>query len=195
MDRPYIGSEVRDWTSNFSPAILPRSSDVPRIPQWFILRYITNHQISLLRLLHYVAMPYKHLTYYHRLSRREAYVRAWFPGYMFLEFDVLYDNWGQILRMPGAIEFLGGPSALPSGVVEDLALRLPQKLARPSKLSCYAEGTRVRVKSEPQALLPHPLEGHEGTVMWADRRSVKVIAMIFNRPTEVKLSASEVELV
>lgn len=197
MDRSYIGAEVRDWTSDFSPTIIRTSGEpgVEHVLNWFTLRYIVGREVGLLRLLRYVAMPHQHLTYYHRISRREAHTRAWFPGYMFLGFDSTYDNWMQVLRMPGAIEFLGEPSPLPAGVVEDLALRLPQKLARPSKLSCFAPGVRVRVKSDPRSDYPHPLEGHEATVTWADRRSVKVIAMLFNRPTEVKLDASEVETV
>lgn len=177
---------VDDWISEFSPAV---GGSTGRDPLWYTLRYMSGREKTLLLLLKYVGLPYSHLTYTQRVKRAHPITVAWFPGYMFLNFCQWSDNWAQILRMPGAIEFLGEPSPLPAGVVEDLALRLPQKLARPSKLSCFAPGVRVRVKSD------HPLEGHEATVTWADRRSVKVIAMLFNRPTEVKLDASEVETV
>jgi transcription antitermination factor NusG len=40
---------------------------------------------------------------------------SWLPGYLFVEFDVVRDDWGQLKRIPGVIEILGAPTPLPEG--------------------------------------------------------------------------------
>ena len=183
----HLGELVRDYVSDFSPAILSPVRD----PAWHTLRYITGHDRPLLRLLRHIGLTCQHLCYQQRLSRTRILVeRPWFPGYLFISFDVQRDNWGQVLRMPYAVTFLGGlgaPAALPHGVIEDLALRLPQRLSRPAQIACVAPGSRVRVRGG-------PFEGHEANVTWSDRRSLKVVAMLFNRPTEIALHSGDVEV-
>ena len=177
LDSPFI--------DDFTPAI---SQSPNRTPEWFILRYVSGKERGLIRLLEYVDMPYLHLTYLQRVRRSKPINRAWLPGYFFLEFDRIRDNWGQILRMPYALEVLGAPTPLPPGLIDDLVLRLPARLAKPSALSCVAPGVRIRIKRG-------SFQGHEAAVTWSDRHQLKVILMIFNRPTEVTLDFRDIEIV
>lgn len=159
-----------------------------REPEWFVLRYIVGKETILLKLLNYIKVEFHHLVYKQPVARSKPIDRAWLPGYIFLEFDLHRDNWGQILRMPSALEILGGPSPLPLGLIDDLVARLPSKLAKPSALSCIAPGRRVRIRRG-------AYQDHEGPVTWSDRRKLKVMLMIFNRPTDVELEFGDVELV
>ncbi len=97
------------------------------------------------------------------------------------------DNWGQVLRMPAALDLLGSPSPLPVGVVEDLIQRLPLKFAKPSELACIAPGTRIRVKRG-------AFKDHEATVEWSSRRRVKIVMIVFGGPVDTTLDVSDVEI-
>lgn len=157
-------------------------------PSWYVLKYVAGKDKLLLRLLDHIGLPYKHLVYSVRVPRfKEMVQRPWLPGYLFLNFD-LRDNWGQVLRMPYALEILGMPTALPPGLVADLELRLPLKLSKPSAFSCIAPGTQVRFKRG-------AFQNHVGPVTWSERRKLKVMLMIFNTPKEIETILSDVEIV
>ena len=176
-------------TADFIPIDHERaSSAVLRNPEWFVLRYVAGHERLLLNLIRYIRVPYQYLSYKQPVPKSRPIDRAWIPGYLFLEFDRIRDNWGQILRMPYALEVLGAPTPLPPGLIDDLVLRLPARLAKPSALSCVAPGVRIRIKRG-------SFQGHEAAVTWSDRHQLKVILMIFNRPTEVTLDFRDIEIV
>lgn len=156
-----------------------------REPLWYVLKYVSGKEKVLTWLLWHIGLPFQHLTYLQKVKRSAPVQRAWLPGYIFLSFDRIRDNWGQVLRMPYALEVLGDPSPLPPGLVDDLVLRLPQRPAKPTAFSCIAPGTRVRFRKGAFA-------EHEGPVTWSDRRKVKVMLMLFNRPEELLADVSDV---
>jgi transcription antitermination factor NusG len=160
-----------------------------RAPEWFVLRYVAGKEGFVSKLLRQVKLQFKYFVYTKRSRRFKPVELCWLPGYMFLNMDVVRDNWGQVLRMPYALEILGGPTPLPSGVIDDLALRLPTSFAKPSALACIAPGTRVRVRNG------GAYEGREGPVTWSSRRRVKVMLMIFSCPREFEIDVSDVEIV
>jgi transcription antitermination factor NusG len=172
------------WVRQFSPAIIDNAG---RKPEWFVLRYVAGKQRLLLWLLRYIGLAHHHLIYMQRMPRSKPVERAWVPGYLFVQFDPLFDNWGQVARMPYALEVLGDPTPLPTGLIDDLVARLPLHLAKPSALSCVAPGARVRVRSG-------SFLSHEATVIWSDRRRLKVLLMLFGRPVEVTLDIRDVEI-
>lgn len=176
---------VDDYVEDFVPMV----AWADREPLWYVLKYVSGKEALVTRLLDYVRLPYRHLVFRQRVKRfKEPVERAWLPGYMFLSFDRVRDNWGQVLRMPYALEVLGDPSPLPPGVVDDLVLRLPLRPTKPSAFSCIAPGTRVRFRRG--AFLDHA-----GPVTWSERRKVKVMLMLFNMPKEIEVDVSDVEIV
>lgn len=183
-DVQYLSPE--DVDVEFSCAV---SDSELRIPEWFVLRYVAGKERLILELLRQTKLAFHHLEYDIRLPRTKGWTkRAWFPGYVFVEFCKDYDDWGQILRMPYALEVLGRPTPLPSNLIEDLLARLPKRFTRPSVISCVAPGTRVRVKKG-------SFEGHEAPVMWSDRRKLKIILMLFASPVEATVDISDVEII
>jgi transcription antitermination factor NusG len=194
-EAPAIGQPVVDWAAEFASAIAltpldPQGSAVVRHPAWYVLRFETGKERLLRRLLGLTHIPYHHLLYRHQISRQQATERAWFPGHMFLEFDIERDAWQQVLRMPAVIELLGGiqPKALPDGTMEDLVGRLPYKVPKGPAFACVAPGQRVRI-------IKGPFLDHEGAVTWSDRRRLKVTAIMFNMVTEVELELTDVVVI
>lgn len=172
--------------SDFSPAVMSGAS---REPLWYVLKYVSGKERMLTWLLDHIRLPYQHLVYKQRVKRfKEPVERCWLPGYMFLHCDIRRDNWGQVLRMPYALEVLGEPSPLAAGLVDDLVLRLPMRPGKPTTFSCIAPGTRVRFRKGAFA-------DRIGPVTWSERRKLKVLLMIFNRPEEIMSDVSDVEIV
>ncbi len=105
-----------------------------------------------------------------------------------MNFDVKRDNWQQVLRMPSVLDILGGPDPLPEGMVEDLVGRLPAQVSRSTPVAAIAPGSLVKLQKG-------PLEGWECRVTWSDRKSVKVVAIMFGRPTEVQIPVADVRVI
>ncbi len=179
-------SASRSMGVNYSPefvtAIRPGAE---REPEWFVMRFITGKERLLRRLLDQTRLPYHHLTFEHRQRRRPPTERAWLPGHMFIHFDRRRDFWQQILHMPAVLEILGDPSPLPVGMMEDLVGRLPNRVAKASAFSTIPPGQTIRI-------IRGPVAGFECVVTWSDRRHVKVISMMFGRPTELILKIEDV---
>lgn len=136
-------------------------------------------------------MPFKHLTFLQKIKHGHGkYIRRdWLPGYLLLEFDVRRDRWQQIIRMPYAIGYLGSPTPVPSEIIDDLIRKCPERLSRPSAISCIAPGTNIKI-------LRGPFSGHQAVVTWSDRRTLKVPLMLFgSRNVEVTLRSADVEVV
>jgi transcription antitermination factor NusG len=167
-DKPYV--------DEFSPLVADVSD---RGPKWYTLRFVFLSEIALLRVLDKIKAPYHHFTFLAREPGSKNLVRrSWFPGYLFLGFDLERDRWHQVLRMPGALGFLGvggTPEPLPSGAMEELVARLPGRFAKPAALSCVAPGRRIRIKAG-------PLLGYEAVVETSDRDTVRAAMMLFGRP-------------
>lgn len=173
------------YTPEFVNAIRAQAD---RNPYWYVLRFVTGKERLLRRLLDQTRLPYHHLTFMHPQRRQRPTERAWLPGHMFIHFDVARDFWQQILHMPAVLEILGDPSPLPPGLMEDLVGRLPSRVAKASAFSTIAPGQTVR-------LIKGPFTGFECVVTWSDRRHVKVISVMFGRPTELMMKIEDVRVI
>lgn len=181
-----IGSAPKSMAVQYTPEFVPAiRAETNRNPYWYVLRFITGKERLLRRLLDQTRLPYHHLTFEHRPRRQRPTERAWLPGHMFVHFDIARDFWQQILHMPAVLEILGDPSPLPDGLMEDLVGRLPNRIAKAAAFSTISPGQTVRI-------IRGPVAGFECVVTWSDRRHVKVISMMFGRPTELILKIEDV---
>jgi transcription antitermination factor NusG len=184
-----------DWQSQFLPAIMDSPRDVggccARRPEWFVLRYVTTAERVLTRLLDFVGQERSVLMYEKRRRRMKPELLHWIPGgYMFLEVDLAHDRWQQVLHMPGAITFLGGPTPLPhegAGSYADLLARCPRELPRPDAFTSLAPGTRIE-------LVAGPCEGQRGVVTRSTRKDAWFVGFVFGAPREVRVSLSHVRV-
>jgi transcription antitermination factor NusG len=180
-----VDFEVR-WDQEFFPCI--RANAEGRVPTWYVLRYEYSGERLLRRILDtQIKVPYHIFTYLKRMPRSRPLECPWLPGYMFVEFDCALDSWQQLDRVPHVIGVLGDPSPLPAGEMDNLRTRLPAGFARPTEFSSVAPGQRVRVKAGVR-------KGNVYVVLWSDRKHLKIMDFMFNRPQEVLLSTADVEV-
>jgi transcription antitermination factor NusG len=194
--------ELITWKSDFLPAIRfvnDSSSQVRRVPEWFVLKYDHKGEVLLRRVLDQVGMEHHVFTFLQKQKRKPPVIKPWLPGgYMFLCFDLMCDRWQQVLDMPHVIELLGSPVPKPlpprgdgllprPGSMDDLRLRLPSRLGKSTAYADVAVGKRVRVLAGLGA-------NHIGVVTWSNLKRVKVIIMMFNRPIEAELSSADVKI-
>lgn len=184
QEAPTAGAE--GFFSPFHPAIHV-SADPGRVrePWWHAVRFDYTRLPVLERLLDITRLDYRLFTYRLARPRRAPVVRSWLPGYFFVEFDDR-DAWRQLNLIPGVIEVLG--TRLASGVVDDLVARLPQRPRPEGSDESIPRGTTVRV-------LAGMFQGHSAPVVWSERRRVKILMMMFERPTEIELRTKDVEIV
>ena len=159
-----------------------------REPRWYAVRFGQINERLMLRLLDLIGLPYHIFTYLHQVGRQRETTRSWLPGYMFVEFDAVRDDWGQLNRVPGIVEVLGGPTPLDTGVVEDLVERLPRRLPKNGPDTEVPVGTEVRITDG-------MFRGHVGKVIKSDRRQVTVLWMMFGHLREQTLRTADVEVV
>lgn len=180
---------VAGW---FSPAISPPTDEVGcvsyRRPRWYAVRFGQINEALIVRLLNLVGLPYKIFTYQHQVGRRRATTRSWLPGYMFVEFDVLLDEWRQILRIPGIIEVLGDPTPLDYGKIEELIERLPSRLPKNDPGADILIGSTVRI-------LNGVFRDHVAKVCESGPNSVKLVWMMFERVITATLRPKDVVVV
>lgn len=191
-DDPWIkGTPVVDWEAEFSSAIAihPIGQDEARSPEWFVMRYATAKEAVLLRLIGLTKIPFHHLKYEFRRPHAASTIRAWFPGILFLQFDVRRDYWQQLNRMPGMLGLLGEPLPRPlePGVMDDVVARCPFVTAKSEPRSRVPAGCRVRIKHG-------PIAGTVGVVSSSDGKQVRFEAMIFGRPTSMTAGVANVEI-
>jgi transcription antitermination factor NusG len=90
-----------------------------------------------------VDLPFHVFSNRYRNAQQRETIRSWLPGYLFVEFDVARDDWGQLKRIPGVIEILGAPTPLPEGQLEELISRLPTHLERTADDAVIPVGAEV----------------------------------------------------
>lgn len=194
----------------FSPAIIFSEPDAPgcgsyRNPRWYTARFGQINERLMLRLLDLIGLPYHIFTYLHQVGRQRETTRSWLPGYFFVEFDRELDDWGQLNRVPGIIEILGSPTALDTGIVEDLVERLPRRLPKNSAHTVVPIGTDIRI-ADRGAFHGHiakvipgkkgaPVQLPDGSWEDPDPGYVTVLWMMFGNMREQRLRVADVEVV
>jgi len=162
-----------------------------RRPEFYALRYVSGKETPVRRLLGLIGLHYHLFTFERYRRRKRPVVCAWFPGYLFLEFDILRDYWQQVLRVPYVLEILGDsrPRPMPldgPGSVADLIERLPVRFERSTPVTRIPPGSTVR-------LLAGVCKGSTARVTWSDAGRVKVVMMMFGRPVEATMVLGDVE--
>ena len=127
-----------------------------------------------------------------RNNKKRVVERKSYPGYIMVEMELNEKTWFVVRETPGVGDFVGAHGQ-PSPMREDEVNKmLGQETAndeKPAPVRIHVErGDRVKIKDG-------PFENFEGTVeeVIEQRGLVKVMLIIFNRPTPVDLEYWQVE--
>jgi transcriptional antiterminator NusG len=126
-----------------------------------------------------------------------VYHRKLYPGYVFVEMATDSDGripenvWFVIKETTGVGDFIGSggkPSPMPLPDVEKMLAATVRPEEQPGLALAFKKGDRVKVTEG-------PFENFEGTVdeISAQKGTVRVIVMIFGRPTPIEIEYWQVE--
>jgi transcription termination/antitermination protein NusG len=128
-----------------------------------------------------------------RNNKKRTVERKTYPGYIMVEMELNEKTWFTVRETPGVGDFVGAhgtPTKMTSVEVNQMLNEQEQSSTTEApKMKIYVErGDRVKIKDG-------PFENFEGTVeeVIEARGLVKVMLIIFNRPTPVDLEYWQVE--
>jgi len=129
-----------------------------------------------------------------RNNKKRIVERKTYPGYLMIEMELNEKTWFLVRETPGVGDFVGAhgtPTKMTDAEVNQMLGQETAKTedAAPAKVRIDVErGDRVKIKDG-------PFENFEGTVeeVIEGRGLVKVMLIIFNRPTPVDLEYWQVE--
>jgi transcription termination/antitermination protein NusG len=128
-----------------------------------------------------------------RNNKKRVVERKTYPGYIMVQMELNEKTWFVVRETPGVGDFVGAhgtPSKMTETEVNQMLHQEEEKTtAEAPKVRIYVErGDRVKIKDG-------PFENFEGTVeeVIEGRGLVKVMLIIFNRPTPVDLEYWQVE--
>ncbi len=127
-----------------------------------------------------------------RNNKKRTVERKTYPGYIMVEMELNEKTWFTVRETPGVGDFVGAhgtPSKMSNDEVEKMLGQQTAKDEKPTQVKINVErGDRVKIKEG-------PFENFEGTIeeVIEARGLVKVMLIIFNRPTPVDLEHWQVE--
>jgi len=127
-----------------------------------------------------------------RNNKKRTIERKTYPGYIMVEMELNEKTWFTVRETPGVGDFVGAhgtPTKMPPEEVDKMLGQQTSKDEKPTPVKIPVErGDRVKIKEG-------PFENFEGTVeeVIEARGLVKVMLIIFNRPTPVDLEYWQVE--
>ena len=127
-----------------------------------------------------------------RNNKKRVVERKSYPGYIMVEMELNEKNWFTVRETPGVGDFVGAhgtPTKMTEAEVNKMLGQETAKDEKPPQLRIdFERGDRVKIKEG-------PFENFEGTVEEVNeiRGLVKVMLIIFNRPTPVDLEYWQVE--
>jgi transcription termination/antitermination protein NusG len=128
-----------------------------------------------------------------RNNKKRIVERKTYPGYIMVQMELNEKTWFLVRETPGVGDFVGAhgtPTKMTDAEVNQMLHQEEEKTtAEAPKVRIYVErGDRVKIKDG-------PFENFEGTVeeVIEGRGLVKVMLIIFNRPTPVDLEYWQVE--
>ncbi len=128
-----------------------------------------------------------------RNNKKRIVERKTYPGYIMVQMELNEKTWFVVRETPGVGDFVGAhgtPTKMTDAEVNQMLHQEEEKTtAEAPKIKIYVErGDRVKIKDG-------PFENFEGTVeeVIEGRGLVKVMLIIFNRPTPVDLEYWKVE--
>lgn len=127
-----------------------------------------------------------------RNNKKRIVERKSYPGYIMVEMELNEKTWFTVRETPGVGDFVGAHGTPTKMTTDEVNKMLGQETAKdekPPQVKIDVErGDRVKIKDG-------PFENFEGTVeeVTEARGLVKVMLIIFNRPTPVDLEYWQVE--
>lgn len=186
---------------------LPAATDESEAPnyEWFVLKVQSGREDTIReaiarrikmegldRYFQQVLVPTEKSTEI-RNNRKRIVERKSYPGYIMIQMELNEKTWFLVRETPGVGDFVGAygsPSRMTDQEVSQmLGQVVPVKVEEGAKVKIDLErGDRVKIKDG-------PFENFEGTVeeVVEGRGTVKVMLIIFNRPTPVDLEYWQIE--
>ena len=127
-----------------------------------------------------------------RNNKKKIVERKSYPGYIMIEMELNEKTWFTVRETPGVGDFVGAHGTPTKMTGDEVGKMLGQETAKteeaPKVRIDVERGDRVKIKDG-------PFENFEGTVeeVIEQRGLVKVMLIIFNRPTPVDLEYWQVE--
>lgn len=127
-----------------------------------------------------------------RNNKKRVVERKSYPGYIMAEMELNEKTWFLVRETPGVGDFVGAHGTPTKMTNDEVNKMLGQETAKTEKAATikydYERGDRVKIKDG-------PFENFEGSVedVIEQRGVVKVMLIIFNRPTPVELEYWQVE--
>jgi transcriptional antiterminator NusG len=128
-----------------------------------------------------------------RNNKKRVVERKSYPGYIMVEMELNERTWFLVRETPGVGDFVGAHGTPTKMSADEVNKMLGQETAKAEEAAPRVRidverGDRVKIKDG-------PFEGFEGTVeeVVEQRGLVKVMLIIFNRPTPVDLEYWQVE--
>jgi len=188
-----------------APAVLDQEDDEPP-PQlvWYVLKVQSSREdtirdalerrVKIQGLQAYfgrIVVPTEKITEI-RNNKKRVVERKTYPGYIMVEMELNEKTWFTVRETPGVGDFVGAhgtPTKMTETEVNQMLGQETAKAEEAPKVRIDVErGDRVKIKDG-------PFENFEGTVeeVIEQRGLVKVMLIIFNRPTPVDLEYWQVE--
>lgn len=158
-----------------------------RHPRWYVL-HVKNadHVIECLKDAHF---EYYQFLYRERRPRKPPVVRQYFPGYLFVRFDVALDDWRCIPTMRGVRRLFSitpeKPLPLPEGLMDWMIAHLAPY--RPNEhIKPIPVGSIV-------TLLQGPFGGFTAECITSDEEKVRVRLTILGRSVDLTINREQVQ--
>ncbi len=187
------------------PAPLDDDDEPPPELVWYVLKVQSGREDTirdalqkrvkiqgLQRFFGQIVVPTEKMTEI-RNNKKRIVERKTYPGYIMVQMELNEKTWFLVRETPGVGDFVGAhgtPTKMTDAEVNQMLHQEEEKTtAEAPKVKIYVErGDRVKIKDG-------PFENFEGTVeeVIEGRGLVKVMLIIFNRPTPVDLEYWQVE--
>lgn len=128
-----------------------------------------------------------------KAGKKKISHRKFFPGYILVEMDLTDDSWQLIRNTQGVTGFIGSgkkPLPLKEEEVNNILKQTEERKEKPAPKVAYEKGESVRV-------VDGPFTNFNGTIdeINPEKQKLKVMVMIFGRPTPLELEYWQVEKV
>ncbi len=187
------------------PAVPDPDDDPPPVLVWYVLKVQSSREdtirdslerrVKIQGLGHYfgrIVVPTEKTTEI-RNNKKKIVERKSYPGYIMIEMELNEKTWFTVRETPGVGDFVGAHGQPTKMTEAEVNQMLGQQTAvdtetAPKVRIDVERGDRVKIKDG-------PFENFEGTVeeVIEQRGLVKVMLIIFNRPTPVDLEYWQVE--
>ncbi|AIL33368.1 transcription termination/antitermination protein NusG [Basilea psittacipulmonis] len=174
---------------------------------WYVVHVYSNMEKSVQQALeeriansdlaHYfgrILVPSEEVEERNKAGQRKVTERRIYPGYVFIEMELNDDTWHLVRSTNRVTGFLGGSTNRPTPIskveINKILAQMEEGGEKPRPKVLFEVGETLRVKEGPFA-------DFNGTVeeVSYDKNKVRVMTMIFGRPTPIELDFNQVEKV